>query len=475
MPSNILSADTSFPNLTDEQTTDQKFKVITDYLYMLREQLRYSMANLGLENFNDASFQEISGLITEPVYAQLGDVDDKMASLVLDNEKLAVRMTDAEGNISSLTQTSEYFNTRLTDAEGNISSLTQTSETFRTQIQDLNGQMTSVTQSVNGIQTQIVGLDGSVTTITQTLNGLTVEDSGGTTLIRGDRIETGSLVLTGTITWDDLASDAKGEINGAYDAAETAQAAADSASGLAQAANDTVSGWTYAGSTYIDGSKLMTGTVTASKIKGGEVQLLADDDVTAGILGITGAQTSALAINLTSLGALRFRATDGDLYLSRDGGNFPTYIHLQDGMIIMGVDSSSAQYAYMQPNRDDVFCLGSPAAAWKSLYLNSPIISSSDRRRKSGIDYGLERYDRLFDGLKPASFILNGHEGEGRHLGLVAQDVEQALLDAGLERGDLAALVYEQDVYALRYEEFIPLLIRRVQRLDERVKTLEGA
>lgn len=461
MPSSLLNVDTAFPELKGNRSTDEKFRMVSDYLYMLREQLRYSMANLGLENFNDASFQEISGLITEPVYAQLGDVDDKMASLVLDNEKLAVRMTDAEGNISSLTQTSE---------------------TFRTQIQDLNGQMTSVTQSVNGIQTQIVGLDGSVTTITQTLNGLTVEDSGGTTLIRGDRIETGSLVLTGTITWDDLASDAQNQVNGAYSAASSAQSAASAAQSTANAANqnalaanNTISGWKYPGTTYIDGTKLMTGTVTASTIKGGSVQLLAADDVVAGILGITHAQTAELAINLTSLGALRFRANEGDLYLSRDSGNFPTYLHLQDGIIVAGVNSDTAQYAYFNPNEDDLFCLGSPAAAWKSLYLNSPIISSSDRRRKSGIDYGLERYDRLFDGLKPASFILNGHEGEGRHLGLVAQDVEQALLDAGLERGDLAALVYEQDVYALRYEEFIPLLIRRVQRLDERVKTLEGA
>ena len=236
MPSNILSADTSFPNLTDEQTTDQKFKVITDYLYMLREQLRYSMANLGLENFNDASFQEISGLITEPVYAQLGDVDDKMASLVLDNEKLAVRMTDAEGNISSLTQTSE---------------------TFRTQIQDLNGQMTSVTQSVAGVQTQIVGLDGQVTTITQTLNGLTVQDSSGTTLIKGSRIETGSLVLTGTITWTDLASDAQNQVNGAYDAANTAYNRADAAYDLA-ISNQLPP---YIQSTYIDSVEIRSPTI----------------------------------------------------------------------------------------------------------------------------------------------------------------------------------------------------------------------
>ncbi len=232
MPSNILSADTSFPNLTDEQTTDQKFKVITDYLYMLLEQLRYSMGNLGLENFNETSFQQISGLIQEPIYAQLEDVDKNIASLVLE---------------------AEYFNTRLTDAEGNISSLTQTSETFRTQIQDLNGQMTSVTQSVNGIQTQIVGLDGSVTTITQTLNGLTVEDSGGTTLIRGDRIETGSLVLTGTITWDDLASDAQGEINDAMNKANSAY-------DLAYA--NQLPG--YIKSTYIDSTEIRSPTIKAN-------------------------------------------------------------------------------------------------------------------------------------------------------------------------------------------------------------------
>lgn len=234
MPSSLLNVDTAFPELKGDQSTDEKFRMVSDYLYMLREQLRYSMANLGLENFNATSFQEISGLITEPVYAQLGDVDDKMASLVLDNEKLAVRMTDAEGNISSLTQTSE---------------------TFRTQIQDLNGQMTSVTQSVAGVQTQIVGLDGQVTTITQTLNGLTVQDSSGTTLIKGSRIETGSLVLTGTITWDDLASDAQGEINDAMNKANSAY-------DLAYA--NQLPG--YIKSTYIDSTEIRSPTIRGNDV-----------------------------------------------------------------------------------------------------------------------------------------------------------------------------------------------------------------
>ena len=47
MPSNLLTADTTFPTLTQEQSTDEKFEKITSYLYMLLEQLRYSMGNLG--------------------------------------------------------------------------------------------------------------------------------------------------------------------------------------------------------------------------------------------------------------------------------------------------------------------------------------------------------------------------------------------------------------------------------------------
>ena len=60
MPSNLLNVDTAFPNLRGEQSTDEKFRMVSDYLYMLREQLQYSMANLGRENFNDNSFDDIA-------------------------------------------------------------------------------------------------------------------------------------------------------------------------------------------------------------------------------------------------------------------------------------------------------------------------------------------------------------------------------------------------------------------------------
>ena len=56
MPSNILSADTGFPQFTKETSDKDKIEQITSYLYMLLEQLRYSFCNLDKDNFNETGF-----------------------------------------------------------------------------------------------------------------------------------------------------------------------------------------------------------------------------------------------------------------------------------------------------------------------------------------------------------------------------------------------------------------------------------
>ena len=86
----------------------------------------------------------------------------------------------------------------------------------------MDGRVTTVEQTANGLTTTITGLDGKVTTISQTLDGLTVTDSGGTTKIKGSVIETGSLVLTGIISWGDLDSGVQGDINEAVNTANDA-------------------------------------------------------------------------------------------------------------------------------------------------------------------------------------------------------------------------------------------------------------
>lgn len=165
MPSNILTTDTSFPQLTEEQSTDEKFGVITNYLYMLLEQLRYSMANLGRENFNDTEFDNIANIITEPVYIQLESVEGDVASLQLTAQSLTSRISDAEGNISSLTQTVNSITLSVSNGEY--------SSTIRLLMDGIV--MSSRTIQFSGMVT-FSDLEGS-----------------GTTIINGDNIQTGTI------------------------------------------------------------------------------------------------------------------------------------------------------------------------------------------------------------------------------------------------------------------------------------------
>ena len=182
MPGNLLSADTSFPTFTPEQTNEQKLDVVTNYLYMLLEQLRYTLQNLGAGNFNDTELKDIGLTITQPIYVDL---------------------ENAAGAIADLTLTADQLTSRLEDAEGNISSIEQYARSITLSVS--NGETSSTIKLLAGgvqIASQIIKMDGLVT-----FTGL----EEGTTVINGGCIQTGlinaqHLKLTGSITLSRLSS-----------------------------------------------------------------------------------------------------------------------------------------------------------------------------------------------------------------------------------------------------------------------------
>ena len=130
------------------------------------------------------------------------------------------------------------------------------------------------------------------------------------------------------------------------------------------------------------------------------------------------------------------------------------------------------------PSVDGAGSLGFSDYRWSVVYAQTGTITTSDREKKTDISYALERYDALFEKLRPASYRLNGGTSGRTHTGLVAQDVEQALRDSGLTGQDFAAFVKTPRKdgsadYGLRYEELITLCIRQIQRLQTRVRKLE--
>lgn len=436
MPGNILNLDTSFPQLTQEQSVDEKFGVITNYLYMLLEQLRYSMANLGRANINDAEFNSIADTITQPVF---------------------IRIEDVEGNVSSLQITAQSLTSRISDAEGNISAVDQYAKGIKLSVKN-GAESSTITLTSGGTQisSQTIKMTGLVT-----FAGL----AGGTTTIDGACIKTGTinaqrLNLTGAVSFSDLNAAAQARITGAESAAASAQA-------TASGAQSAVNGWTYPGSTYIDGGKIMTGTVKASTLAGGMIQLLESSGTPVGYFTI--ASTGAgFGIGITTtIGGIRITSS-GNIWLTSNQGS--ESLGMADGYISCGADT--------MPRDDGIHSLGRAAYRWAQVYAASSEIVTSDREEKNTISYDLARYDALFDGLKPCSYRYNNGTSGRTHTGLIAQDVEQAMADICMESSEFAGFIKEQGEdrtwYALRYEEFIALCIRQIQELKRRVGNLEG-
>ena len=241
MPSSLQTLDTAFPKIDDHKTTEENFNQVVNYLYMLLENLRYTLGNLGEDNFNDAELDSIGKLITEPVWAriaddegnihtlnvtaqnllsQVSDLDGNLSALQQTAETLSSRITTADGNISALTQTANSLSSKISDAEGNISSLSQTVNGLSSKISSAEGNISTLQQTANSLSTKVSNAEGSVSTLTQTVNGFSLSVSNGTSsstikLMSGSTvISSQSISFSGMVTFSDLSAKGSTTING---------------------------------------------------------------------------------------------------------------------------------------------------------------------------------------------------------------------------------------------------------------------
>tara|TARA_R100000278_G_scaffold100557_1_gene77212 strand:- start:27 stop:1292 length:1266 start_codon:yes stop_codon:yes gene_type:complete len=206
--------------------------------------------------------------------------------------------------------------------------------------------------------------------------------------------------------------------------------------------------------------------------------------------GTTGSYSYVLSYNRTSSGY-------GGLMLSGDTVRFQTA-----GNQRLIVDDG-ATYPYT----DNVYDLGTSAFRYDDIYATNTTIQTSDRNEKNTItdtDLGLDFINRL----SPKSYIFNG--GTRTHYGLIAQDVEDVLVDISKPTSEFAGFIKNQKyrqvgeevteedgvivseptqeevegeyTYGLRYSEFISPMIKAIQELKAendslktRIETLENA
>lgn len=104
--------------------------------------------------------------------------------------------------------------------------------------------------------------------------------------------------------------------------------------------------------------------------------------------------------------------------------------------------------------------------------------SSSDRNKKHNIEPLDGKYKEFFKALQPVRFIYNEQGDEKYNLGYIAQDVKEALENAGLSTDDFAGYSDQNDIISLCYAQFTALNTAIIQdqqkQIDELLKRIEA-
>ena len=324
---------------------------------------------------------------------------------------------------SLITKSAEEINLEIQGVDGRVSALQLTVQGLESQVSDAQGNISTLQQTAQSLQSQVNGkIDGNdaQTLINQTLDTISFSVSGtdGSTTFA---IKQGSTTLDST-TFD-----------------------------------------LHVSSVNIEG------TLTADEIRGSTFELLDDADDIAATFYLTGASSYSGRKIVIDSGAIEINSSYGDLYLSgRDG--------------LSSLDFGSYEIGCLgtfYPNSDSRYDLGASNYRWDTVYATTSAIDTSDVNRKNSIADLPQNLIDMLDGMIPRVFKLNSGTSNRFHAGFIAQEVKAQMDKHGISATDFAGWCCDIDengveIQSLRYSEFIPILLAKLQQIDKRLKALEG-
>lgn len=191
-------------------------------------------------------------------------------------------------------------------------------------------------------------------------------------------------------------------------------------------------------------------------------------------------------------------AYNGSELKDRFADKYHDHWYLHSGCVV-GCSSNNHFRSYTNDGSatadNSVYC-GSTNVRWIRLYAANSSIGTSDKRLKKDIKEYDERYERLFELLKPISYKWKNDGCDNRtdhdrtHTGFIAQQVKEAMDEVGLTPMDFAAFCYDDftsdpewtsestngmtDRYSLAYEEFIALNTHMIQKIIKENRELQN-
>ena len=162
-------------------------------------------------------------------------------------------------------------------------------------------------------------------------------------------------------------------------------------------------------------------------------------------------------------------------------------LYCSAGMLSFEIDPNGYSAMRLRPGVDDACQLGAPNQYWHTVYTERIKLTDqtgiSDRRLKKNIVALSDIHSKLFDRLQPVQYEFINHV-DRIHYGLIAQDVEDSMIELGIGVDDLGLVRHEYyidettgellDEYGLGYNNLIAMLIHEVQKLKKEIKILKG-
>lgn len=344
---------------------------------------------------------------------------------------------------------------------------------------EVNGyaqQVSAFEQAASGFNLSVENLDKKVSSsLTLDENGLIVTGSGGSVTINGGQIDATSLKvnaanITGTLTIGNLP--------------DTVALSSDIPTNTNQLTNG--AGFVTSDAvTTITNNAISTLTITAEKVTSGkfEAASLALD----GLLELTYGDTTYgyVGVNKTKGGPAISDAGENVFFVVTPNAAKLSYydtnnVYASVNHIAMQFGSKAVVFNGAEFYSNSTATLGTSTYKWGQGYATASTFLTSDMNEKNSIEDLPEKYLDLFDRLRPVRFKFNDGTSDRYHVGFIAQEVEESMTAAEIdsqEFGGFGKDIHEetgQDIYMLRYAEFVGILAAKLQDVDKRVKFLEG-
>ena len=159
MPGKWLYIDTNFPTFTGEESTKEQIDEMVNYLFILVEQLKYSLNNLDTGNFNSKALSDWAESSTSDIVEQLVATATQINQVNQSLSRLSSRVSSLEGLAE-----------RMSDAEEEINVVKQTVLEHTKNIEDLSKKDTEQDKKLEALELRQAGTAEDISALRYSLN-----------------------------------------------------------------------------------------------------------------------------------------------------------------------------------------------------------------------------------------------------------------------------------------------------------------